>query len=142
LIANGEFSVVRLSTGDWFLYTTGQASYGALAAEASPRSSSQLLRAEERDGSGHFTFDFAKTASVPRAGATLLMEHGDGVTHGYTIVRAKRAGDRLEVWTQEPPGFRASAQNAEVRFDSFPGTTHPGPTRAIWQLPASASGRP
>jgi hypothetical protein len=142
LIANGEFSVVRLATGDWFPYTTGQASYGALAAEAPPRSSSQLLRAEERDGGGRFVFDSSQATLVPKAGATLLMEYGDGATNGYTIVRAAQAEGRLEIWTQEPPGFRVSAQNAEVRFESFPGTTHPGPPRAIWQLPASTRGRP
>jgi hypothetical protein len=70
------------------------------------------------------------------------LEHGDGATHGYTIVRATQAGGNLEVWTQEPPGFQVSLRDADVRFKNFPGTTHPGPTWAIWQLPASARGRP
>jgi hypothetical protein len=142
LRADGEFTLVHLATGDWFLYTTGHASYGALAAEAPARSSSQLLRAEEREGGGHFVLEPATADLVPTAGATLLLEHGDGATHGYTIQRAAQTGDSLEVWTQEPPGFRISERGAEVHFKSFPGSTHPGPTRAIWQPPVSAKGRP
>jgi hypothetical protein len=142
LYADGEFTIVRLAAGDWFLYTTGHASYGALAAEAPERSSSQLLRAAERGGGGYFVLEPAVTDFVPAAGATLLLEHGDGTTHGYTVQRTAQTEDALEVWTHEPPGFRISERGAEVHFESFPGSTHQGRTRAIWQPPAFAKGRP
>jgi hypothetical protein len=140
--ANGDLTVVRLSTGDWFLYTTGRASFGELAAEAPARSSSRLLRAEQRGDGGYFVLEPAAADLIPTTGAILLLEHGDGATHGYTIENARQASDTLEVWTREPPGFQLSNQNAGVHFVSFPHTSHPGPTRAIWQPPGSARGRP
>ena len=142
LRAEGEFSLVRLAKNGGFLYTTGRASYGKLAANAPPRSRSALVLAEEHDGTGRFIFERSGTTPIPMAGDTLLLEHGDGATHGYTIERSTPRQDTVEIWTKEPPGFRISERGADVRFERFPGTSHPAPTTAIWQPAASVQGVP
>jgi hypothetical protein len=142
LLADGEFSVVRLATEGGFLYTTGRASYGKLAANAPPRSRSALELAEAHDSAGRFVFERSKTTPIPTAGATLLLEHGDGTTHGYTVDRSTPGPETVEIWTREPPGFRVSEGGAAVRFERFPGTTHRAPTTAIWQPAAAVRGHP
>ncbi len=61
------------------------------------------------------------------AGRTLLIRHGDGSSHGWTIVRAEnlRTGGRIHV--REEPGFRIDPQTGEGRYYQFPRTRVPGP---------------
>jgi hypothetical protein len=140
LHADGEFSLVRLSKSDGFVYTTGRASYGELTAEAAATGTGRVLRAAEHDGGGRFVLDAAGSSTVPAVGETLLLEHGGDGAQGYTVLRAERSGDTLEVLTREPPGFLL--EDGGMRFERFPGTSHTGPVRAKWQRPASMTGRP
>jgi len=142
LRAEGDFSLVRLSRSGGFLFTTGQAAYGGLSARAPEPTTSELMRAEARGGGGRFVFAKDDRTPVPEPGATLLLSHGDGTSHGYTIERALPKAETLEIWTLEPPGFSLREPGSPVRFEHFPGTSHPGPTRALWQRSALSEGSP
>ena len=64
-------------------------------------------------------------------GRTLIIRHGDGTTHGWTIRSVERVGEqRLRVHVREEPGFALEGKAGKdqvAHYYQFPGTTSPGP---------------
>ena len=62
-------------------------------------------------------------------GRTLLIRHGDGTTHGWTLARVEPAADqRVRLHVREEPGFLIEGSDRPARYYQFPGH-RPAPAR-------------
>ncbi len=61
-------------------------------------------------------------------GRTMLIRHGDGTTHGWTVAGfAQTERGRTRIYVHEYPGWTRDAATGEARYDHFPHGRHPGP---------------
>ena len=61
-------------------------------------------------------------------GRTLLIGHGDGSVHGWTIQAIEPSGrKRLKLHVREEPGFSIDPRSSEARYYQFPRLVSPGP---------------
>lgn len=75
---------------------------------------------------------FETEAEIPDGarlvGRTLIIRHGDGTTHGWTIQRIELTADqRTRIHVREEPGFSLEGQDPVARYYQFPTTSSPGP---------------
>ena len=77
---------------------------------------------------GWFETDITFAEPATLAGRTLLIRHGDGTTHGWTIQRVEPFGEhRTRFYVHEEPGFTLEGKDAVAHYYQFPNTTSPGP---------------
>ncbi|MDR3634884.1 MAG: heparinase II/III family protein [Isosphaeraceae bacterium] len=67
------------------------------------------------------------------AGRELLVQHGDGSTHGWTIHQIERRSQGARLHVVEEPGFLISDATREAHYYQFPRTNVPGPHQ-FWVL--------
>lgn len=89
------------------------------------------LRIVESDeqGRGLFATDARFPPGDSLVGRALLIRHGDGITRGWTIRQVDTLTDGTRIQVREAAGFHIDRRTGEARYDSFPGTSHPGPHR-------------
>ena len=80
------------------------------------------------EGRGWFETDAAIPDDPGLAGRTLIIRHGDGTTHGWTLLRVEPAAEkRTRLHVREEPGFLIEGDDRHARYYQFPGNTSPGP---------------
>jgi hypothetical protein len=99
----------------------------APAAITGTLSGSVRLRTER--GRGWFLTADPLPADPAVAGRTLIVQHGDGTCHSWTLdsIESSPEGTRLHV--REEPGFNLDPRSHEAHYYQFPRTTSPGPHR-------------
>ena len=121
--------VVRISN-------TGLALAGGTFAEFQGRSIHQApahgrivgaFRTSTANSTGWFTTLAHLPDGEALAGRTLLIQHGDGSTHGWTISRIVHSPTNTEIMVHEEPGFTIDLKSGAAMFYQFPQLTVPGP---------------
>ena len=79
------------------------------------------------DSRGWFETDAPLPAPPTLVGRTLLIRHGDGTTHGWTVHQIEPRGDQTRLHVREEPGFTLEGKDAAARYYQFPNTVSPGP---------------
>ena len=103
----------------------------ARVAVRQPKLTGKILSAARfasADSRGWFETDVTLAEPARLVGRTLLIRHGDGTTHGWTIQRVEpRGDDRTRLHVREEPGFTLEGKDAVARYYQFPNTASPGP---------------
>ena len=60
-------------------------------------------------------------------GRVLLIRHGDGTSHGWTVDRVANLRKSARIFVREEPGFDIDPGTGEARYYQFPLATAPGP---------------
>ena len=80
------------------------------------------------DSRGWFETDAEIPARANLVGRTLIIRHGDGTTHGWTLQRVEPLADkRTRLHVREEPGFAITGKDRVAHYYQFPATTSPGP---------------
>jgi hypothetical protein len=100
--------------------TRQQAASGAITA---------VTRGTTTAGRGWFLSDHAVPDPDALVGRTLLIRHGDGTTHGWTLTRVENTsdGDGARLHVHEEPGFLIDPDSGLARYYQFPRNDVPGP---------------
>jgi len=69
----------------------------------------------------------------PTVGTVLVLDHGDGRTHGYTVASVEKAGAGSRIVTTQDPGFEYDADTQTAQYKFFPHHTHTGEHVVRWQ---------
>jgi hypothetical protein len=82
-------------------------------------------------GGGWFETDRAVPDPDTLIGRTLLIQHGDGTTRGWTVTRAENTqrGYAARLYVHEEPGFVIDRDSGAARYYQFPRDLAPGPHR-------------
>ncbi|MBV8487752.1 MAG: hypothetical protein JO161_05690 [Planctomycetaceae bacterium] len=109
-----------------------------------PRFSGQIVasvRQPSQRGLGWFvTPDHTIDASSVE-GKTLVVQHGDGTCHSWTLDSAETTPEGTRLFVREEPGFLIDQSDHSARYYQFPMVSAPGPHRfRIAQI--SRSGKP
>jgi len=143
LRAQGLIGHLRLREGNVTrAYATESAQLGAFGVQSdAPEGvrSATLLQVERFDGKGAFVVDADWTNPAPAAGTVLILDHGDGYTHGYAVgsVEATDRGTRIVL--ADEPGFEFDAEADSAKFVFHPRYTRTGEHRVLWYAPARAN---
>ena len=77
---------------------------------------------------GWFETDAELPAGPNLVGRTLIIRHGDGTTHGWTLTKVEPvANKRTQLHVREEPGFVIEGKDRAARYYQFPALTSPGP---------------
>lgn len=106
------------------------AEFGELRA-TQPRTSGTILTVGREAGPGSrgwFETDVELVDSAALAGRALLIQHGDGAIHGWTIARAENLDrGRCRFFVREEPGFTLDPATGAAHYYQFPGSRAPKP---------------
>jgi len=101
------------------------------ASVSQPYHSGRILAAARfptAEGRGWFETDAPIPDDPGLAGRSLIIRHGDGTTHGWTLLRVEAAPEkRIRLHVREEPGFSIEGEDRHARYYQFPGNTSPGP---------------
>jgi len=61
------------------------------------------------------------------AGRALLIRHGDGTTHGWTIDHVENNRLGTKIFVREEPGFTLDSNTGDATYYQFPLATSAGP---------------
>jgi hypothetical protein len=88
-----------------------------------------VSRGRSEAGRGWFLTDRAVPDPDALVGRTLLIRHGDGTTHGWTLTRVENLpdGNSARLHVHEEPGFLLDRASGAARYYQFPRTVAPGP---------------
>ena len=86
-----------------------------------------VTRRPEETSRGWFEVDAPIAEPDSTVGRALLIRHGDGVTHGWTIQRVENQRRSARIFVREEPGFELDPASGAARFYQFPQATYPGP---------------
>jgi hypothetical protein len=124
---------VRVTSRDLILAGGSFAETGQRQTHQSPATGSvvAVTRGATSAGRGWFLTDEPIADADRLVGRTLVIEHGDGTTRGWTLTRventAEGGGARLHV--HEEPGFLIDRDSHAAHYYQFPRDTAPGPHR-------------
>ena len=77
---------------------------------------------------GWFETDAELPGGSNLVGRTLIIRHGDGTTHGWTLQQVEPlANHRIRLHVREEPGFTITGKDRHADYYQFPATTSPGP---------------
>ncbi len=76
---------------------------------------------------GWFEVDEPIAEPDSAVGRTLLIRHGDGATHGWTIQRVENQRRSARIFVREEPGFELDRASGAARFYQFPHMSYSGP---------------
>ena len=102
---------------------------GGYVLKGSGRVSGRVLEVHRRGvnrSRGHFKVDRRIPEDRPLDGRLMIVVHGDGSTHGYTISRVENTGDHGIIYVKEDPGFEIAEKIigdrrvTETIFKRFP----------------------
>ncbi len=122
--------VVRAHRDELMIAGGTVASLGGVAVRQ-PVVSGKILAAT-RFNSGESRGWFETDAALPDrpnlVGRTLIIRHGDGTCHGWTLRKVEPlANRRTRLHVVEEPGFTLEGKDAVAHYYQFPSTTSPGP---------------
>jgi hypothetical protein len=110
------------------------------------------VREASSEGRGWFETPVSPPDPEQLAGRVMLVQHGDGTTHGWTVSRVETVPSGARIHVREEPGFIVDPKTLLARFYQFPQSVVPGPheyrigrmTRetAKTRIPAGSSARP
>jgi hypothetical protein len=88
-----------------------------------------VTRGATTAGRGWFLSDRMVPDPDALVGRTLLIRHGDGTTHGWTLTRVENTseGDGARLHVHEEPGFLLDRDTGNARYYQFPRKEVPGP---------------
>jgi hypothetical protein len=122
--------VVRVR-GDDLILAGGTVATVAGASVRQPWIAGKILataRYASPESRGWFETDAPVPDDPTLPGRTLLIRHGDGTTHGWTLRRIEPLPNkRVRLYVREEPGFRIEGQDRAAHYYQFPGNTAPGP---------------
>jgi hypothetical protein len=118
---------VRVRGEDLVLAGGSFAELGSLRREQPAAEGTVVLATHDPQGRGVFETDAAIPDAPDLIGRTLLIQHGDGTTRGWTIAQVEPLTDGTRFLVNEAPGFRLDHRTGEARYEQFPRTSHPGP---------------
>jgi len=98
--------------------------------------SAALLQVERFDGQGAFVVDADWTGPAPAAGTVLILDHGDGYTHGYAVESVEATDGGTRIVLAEEPGFEFDAEAGSAQFLFHPRYTRTGEHQVLWYTPA------
>jgi hypothetical protein len=85
------------------------------------------VRRPSADGRGFFVTNAPLADTEALVGRVVLIRHGDGSTHGWTLQRVENFPGGARLFVREEPGFELERATGAARFYQFPRTTHAGP---------------
>lgn len=133
----GPVCRVRLVNGEVAqAYTSGLVSWGDFRMVAEERTA-DLLGVESRADGGALIVADDWSDPSPAPGTVLIVDHGDGYTHGYTAVSAEKVAEGTRIITKEDPGFEYDAGTQSATFRYHPHDQHNGKHTVRWQGTAS-----
>ena len=128
LVTDGR--VVRARRDQLMLAGGSVASLGGVAVRQ-PILSGKILSATRfasGDGRGWFETDTEIPNRPELVGRTVIIRHGDGTTHGWTLRAVEPlANHRTKLHVREEPGFTIEGKEGVARYYQFPATTSPAP---------------
>jgi hypothetical protein len=88
-----------------------------------------VTRTATASGGGWFETDQAVPNPDSLVGRTLLIHHGDGTTHGWTLARVEntQGGYAARLHVHEEPGFLIDRDSGAAHYYQFPRDVNPGP---------------
>ncbi len=131
---SGPMSQLRIRQGEVIrAYATGMVSYGRFMLDIGPLRESRLVGVERGPDGGALLIDADWTQVGPTAGTVLVLDHGDGWTHGYTVASVEKAGEGSRIITVEDPGLEYDADTQTAQYQFFPHHAHNGEHVVRWQ---------
>ena len=125
---DGPLSHIRLRDGEVVAaYTTGTVSCGDLSLHVPPPAEAPLVGVERTEGGGAVLVGADWMDPAPLPGTVLILDHGDGQTHGYTVAGAEATEGGTRIRTVEDPGFEHDAATGRVKYVYHPHSEHAGP---------------
>ncbi len=109
---------------------------GGTFADASGRSARQraatgrlrgAIRTREGDSLGWFESDTRLPDPDALAGRIVLVQHGDGTTRGWTLLRVENTAKGARLLVREDVGFQIDPNTGAAVYDRGTGATFPGP---------------
>ena len=85
------------------------------------------VRQASSEGRGWFETPVTPPDPDALAGRVMLVQHGDGTTHGWTVSRVETVPSGARIHVREEPGFTVDPKTQAARFYQFPQTVVPGP---------------
>ena len=135
--------VVRVTSRDLMLAGGSFVETGRRRTRQSPAAGSivAVTRGATNAGRGWFLTDEPVADPNTLVGRTLLIEHGDGTTRGWTLTRVENTpeGNAARLHVHEEPGFLIDRDSGAARYYQFPRDTAPGPHRFTISKIARAS---
>lgn len=128
--ATTEGLVLRLSPSGMQLAggTTGAVGGAELRQEKLSGRVLGVGRTQAPDVRGWFEVEGSVDQFTGVEGRALLIGHGDGSVHGWTIRAVEDAGGgRVRVRVREEPGFLIDPSSSQARYYQFPRAVSPGP---------------
>jgi hypothetical protein len=88
-----------------------------------------VTRGATAAGRGWFLTDAPVPDPDAQVGRTLIIQHGDGTTRGWTLARVENTpeGDGARLHVHEEPGFSIDRDSGAAHYYQFPRDTLPGP---------------
>ncbi len=131
---SGPMSQLRIRQGEVVrAYSTGLVSYGTFMLDIGEYREAKLVGVERGEDGGALLIDADWTQVGPTAGTVLVLHHGDGRTHGYTVASVEKAGEGSRIITLQDPGFEYDADTQTAQYEFFPHHTHTGEHVVRWQ---------
>lgn len=119
-------------------YSTGNTEWGEFALKAEARTA-KLTATMVGGGGGALCVDADWTDPAPPPGSVVIVDHGDGFTHGYTVKSVAAAGGGSIIGVEQDPGFQYDPVTGTATFVTFPQHTHAAPQTV--RQPAAAAFR-
>jgi hypothetical protein len=122
---------VRVTPQDLMLAGGSFAEVGRRKTRQIPATGSIVAVTRGATAAGHGWFETDEAVPDPDTlvGRTLLIEHGDGTTRGWTLTRVEnvRGGDSARLHVREEPGFLIDRETGAAHYYQFPRDIIPGP---------------
>ncbi|WP_422929903.1 heparinase II/III domain-containing protein [Singulisphaera sp. PoT] len=110
--------------GGTFAETGGQR---VVQSEAEGRITGTMRHTSEEER-GWFTTDVSLPDPATLVGRTLLVRHGDGTTHGWTLRAVENTSEGARLHVLEEPGFEVGRRRDDpAQYYQFPRNSAPGP---------------
>jgi len=131
---SSPMSQLRIRQGEVVrAYSTGLVSYGNFMLDIGQYRNAKLVGVERGEDGGALLIDADWTQVGPTAGTVLVLHHGDGRTHGYTVASVEKAGEGSRIITLQDPGFEYDADTQTAQYEFFPHHAHTGEHVVRWQ---------
>ncbi len=117
-------------------YSTGLVAFGDFRLETKSRQA-PLVGVERGGDAGALLIAEDWTDPAPAASTVLIVDHGDGWTHGYTVASVEKTATGSRIVTREDPGFEYDAAAKTAQYKFFPHHAHTGDHTVCWQAAAS-----
>ncbi|MFP3904687.1 MAG: heparinase II/III family protein, partial [Armatimonadota bacterium] len=131
---NGPFCRIRIdSTGEPAeAYALGWVGYGDFFVDAGEPRTASLTGVERGDSGGALVVDADWSDPGPAPGTVIVLDHGDGYSHGYHVKSVQKVETGTRIETVEDPGFEFDAETGTVSYQYHPHSEHKGENIVRW----------